>query len=173
MGEAQSWQIRDACLADAEVLAAAQRAIAQIPGRLASTPGELPDQAFRDRIDRLSRMDCGTFIVITEDGDIVGHALLDPLKLNVTAHVVDLTIAVHEGHQGRGHGKRLLSHLIAWARSNPNIERIELRVRSENTRAIALYQALGFIEEGRMRKRIKLGPGRYLDDVVMGLWVGA
>lgn len=172
MGESQSWHIRDACLADAEVLAAAQRAIAQVPGRLASIPSELTDQAFRDRIDRLSRSDCGTFIVITEDGSVVGHALLDPLKLHVTSHVVDLTIAVHEGHQGHGHGQRLLAHLLDWAKRNPRIERVELRVRSANGRAIALYKKLGFVEEGRMRKRIKIGPGSYLDDIVMALWVG-
>jgi putative acetyltransferase len=106
------------------------------------------------------------------DGKIVGHALLEPFKLAVTSHVVDLTIAVHEGNQGNGHGKRLLSHLIDWATSNQKIEKIELRVRSSNTNAIALYKKMGFVEEGRMVRRLKIGPDCYLDDISMALWVG-
>jgi ribosomal protein S18 acetylase RimI-like enzyme len=165
-------QIRDACVEDAEILAEAQRIIARIPGRLASTPSELHDEAFRERIVRLAPGKCGKFIVVEADGEIVGHAILDPLKLVVTSHVVDLTIAVHEGYQGKGLGKRLLSHLIDWAKSNPKFERIELRVRSSNINAIELYKKMGFVEEGRMVKRLKIGPDRYLDDIVMGLWVG-
>lgn len=165
-------QIRDARVEDAHTLAEAQRIIARIPGRLASVPSELKDEIFSERIVRLNNIECGKFIVLEANGEIVGHALLDPLKLAVTSHVVDLTIAVHEGFQGVGLGTRLLSHLIHWARSNPKIERIELRVRSSNTGAIKLYKKLGFSEEGRMIRRLKIGPSSYLDDIVMGLWVG-
>lgn len=165
-------QIRDARPEDAHELAEAQRTIARIPGRLASTPAELHDAPFRERILKLNTNDYGKFIVIESSGRIVGHALVEPLKLAVTSHVVDLTIAVHEGFQGRGLGKRLLLHLIEWARSNPKIERMELRVRSSNTSAIALYKKLGFTEEGRMVRRLKIGPGSYIDDLVMALWVG-
>ncbi len=165
-------QIRDARVEDAHTLAEAQRIIARTPGRLASVPSELKDEVFRERIARLNDMEYGKFIVIEEDGEIVGHALLDPLKLAVTAHVVDLTIAVHEGFQKMGVGTKLLSHLIRWAQSNPKVERMELRVRAANTGAIALYKKLGFVEEGRMIKRLKIGPGSYLDDIVMALWVG-
>lgn len=165
-------RIRDARPEDAHELVEAQRQIARMPGRLASIPAELKDEIFRERILRLNDNDYGKFIVIESNGQVVGHALVEPLKLAVTAHVVDLTIAVHEGFQGRGLGKRLLSHLIQWARANPKIDRMELRVRSSNTSAIALYKKLGFIEEGRMVKRLKLGPGTYVDDLVMALWVG-
>lgn len=165
-------QVRQARVEDAAGLAAAQRQIAQVPGRLASTPAEILDAALAERIARLATCPTGTFVVAEVAGQIVGHALLDPLKLAVTAHVVDLTMAVHEGHQGQGVGRRLLSHLLDWARDNPRVARVELRVRSTNTRAIALYRSLGFVEEGRMRRRIQIAPGQYLDDLVMGLWVG-
>ena len=165
--------IRIAGVDDAAALAEAQRVIARIPGRLASSPHELHDAVFRERIARLRDSDSGRFIVAERGGEQVGHAVLDPLKLAVTAHVVDLTIAVHEGHQGQGIGKRLMLHLLDWARSAPVIERVELRVRSSNARAIALYRGLGFVEEGRMLRRIRIGPGQYIDDVVMALWVGA
>lgn len=165
-------QIREACVADAAILAAAARHIAQVPGRLASSPAELPDEVFRERIARLAGGQYGKFIVATLAGEPVGHAVLEPLKLAVTAHVVELTMAVHEGYQGRGLGRRLLSHLLDWARANPRVERVELRVRASNINAITLYKNMGFIEEGRFVNRLKIGPNQYLDDLTMALWVG-
>lgn len=165
-------QIRNARLADAEILAAAQRAIARTPGRLASTPEEIHEASFRERIARLAGGDRGAFVVATREETLVGHAILDPLKLAVTAHVVDLTLAVHEGYQRKGIGRFLLSHLIAWARSSPHVHRVELRVRSVNYPAVELYKRMGFMLEGRMINRIQLSPNQYCDDLVMGLWVG-
>ncbi len=162
--------IRKARPDDAPILAAAQRAIARVPGRLASRPDEIHDDAIRKTIDDLEAR--GLFLVAERDGTIVGHALLRRRELAVTAHIVELSIAVHEGHQGAGIGRRLLTELVAWARGAPDVEKIELQVRSSNDRAMALYRSLGFVEEGRKTKRIKLGDGAYLDDVYMALWVG-
>ncbi len=164
--------IRKALPADAEKLADAERAIAKLPGRLASRPHELRDEAFREKILKLSKSNSGIYLVVEDKGGIVGHALLDPLDLEVTAHVVRLTIAIHEGFEGMGYGKTLMTELIAWSVSNAALEKIELQVRSSNERAIALYKRFGFVEEGRKIKRLKLGPDRYLDDVYMALWVG-
>ena len=63
-----------------------------------------------------------------------------------------------------------MEYAIEWAQGSPEIERIELRVRSANPRALALYQSLGFTVEGELKERIKLTDG-YADDVCMGLFV--
>ena len=164
--------IRNARDEDAPILAAAEREIARIPGRLASRPDELGDEVFREKILKLSTGERGVYLVAEDGGRIVGHAFVERHSLAVTSHVVALTVAVHEGSQGRGFGRRLLNELIRWSTSNPNVEKIELHVRSSNHRAIALYESLGFVEEGRKTKRLKLGPDDYLDDVYMALWVG-
>ena len=157
---------------EAPALAEAERVIARTPGQLASRPEELKDEDFRQKILALNQSETGLFVVAEYNGTVVGHAILDPLKLAVTAHVVVLTIAIHEGYQGTGFGKRLMEHLISWTRANPKIEKFELQVRSSNERAISLYKSLGFIEEGRKTRRLKYGPGSYLDDLYMALWVG-
>jgi putative acetyltransferase len=90
----------------------------------------------------------------------------------VTAHVVRLTIAVHEGHQGQGVGRALMDALLAWAQAEPRVDKVELQVCATNARAIELYASLGFVEEGRKTKRLQIAPGEYLDDVYMALWVG-
>ncbi|AKU91523.1 GNAT family N-acetyltransferase [Vulgatibacter incomptus] len=164
--------IRRARQEDAPLLAAAERAIARVPGRLASRPDEIDDDAFRRMIVDLNERGRGTYLVAECGGVVVGHAFLEPLPLAATSHVVRLTIAVHEGHQRRGVGRALMDELSSWARANPRVEKIELQVRSANDRAIALYRSLGFVEEGRKTRRLKLGPNEYLDDIYMALWVG-
>ena len=39
----------------------------------------------------------------------------------------------------------------------------------QNEAAIALYRSLGFVEEGRWTRRLRLPNGDYLDDVCMAL----
>ena len=86
-------------------------------------------------------------------------------------HIVRLTIAVHPGFEERGIGHMLMSHLIDWARATSTVEKIELNVRASNLRAIRLYQKLGFNVEGRIRNRVKLPNGSYVDDLEMGLFI--
>ncbi|WAS97418.1 GNAT family N-acetyltransferase [Nannocystis punicea] len=164
--------IRHARPEDAPGLAAAERAIARVPGMLASRPEEIDDDAVRRMIVDLEERGRGIYLVAERAGTIVGHALLEPLSLAVTAHVVRLTIAVHEGHQSQGVGRALMNELLRWARSDPRVEKVELQVRSSNDRALALYRSLGFVEEGRKTRRLKIGPNAYIDDVYMALWVG-
>ena len=166
------FQIRDARSEDANTLAAAEREIARVPGRLVSRPHELKDEAFCEKIIALTNNPIGKYAIIESDGKIVGHALLEPFKLEAAAHVVDLTIAIHEGHQRKGFGEAILSHLINWAKSNPKIEKIVLHVRSSNKGAISLYEKTGFVVEGVRVKMIKIGPNQYLDNIAMALWVG-
>lgn len=163
--------IRPARVDDAPTLARAERTIAAQPGLLASQPAELTDERFARKIEALGRADNGCYRVAEAAGEIVGHGMLDPLPLAALRHVVHLTLVAHPGWQGVGVGRALLGALIEWAKAAPAVEKIELHVRSSNEPAQALYRAMGFTEMGRWRRRIKLGPGRYLDDVAMELFV--
>ena len=46
--------------------------------------------------------------------------------------------------------------------------RVELGVRADNLRAVALYRSLGFVEEGVRRDFVRLGDGSFVDDITMG-----
>ncbi len=165
--------IREATAADAAVLCAAERAIAAVPGALASLPSELIEAAFSDKIVRLNAHPRGRYVVYEDGGRIVGHSSLEPMgPPSSVAHIVRLTMVVHPGFARRGIGRALLSHLIAWARATDGVDQIELNVRAINTAAIGLYRACGFEEEGRLRRRLRTAAGD-LDDVLMGLWTGA
>ena len=163
--------IRSARAEDAHVLAQAERTIAATPGLLVSQPAELPDERFAQKIAALDGADNGHYLVAETADQIVGHGMLDPLPLVAVRHVVHLTLVVHPGWQGRGVGRALLTSLIEWARAASAVEKIELNVRSSNTVAQALYRKMGFREIGRWRRRVKVAPGQYLDDVAMELLV--
>ena len=153
------------------MLAQAERTIAAKPGFLVSQPAEVTDERFAQKVAALGREENGCYLVAETAGQIVGHGLLDPLPLAAIRHVVHLTLVVHPGWQGMGIGQELLGRLIEWAKAAAGVEKIELHVRSSNEAAQALYRKMGFTEMGRWRRRIKVGPNQYLDDVAMELFV--
>jgi putative acetyltransferase len=157
--------IREARIEDAPILVRAERETAEIPGLLVSRPNELTTEAFAAKINELSGL--GRYIVAEDNQRIVGHALLDPMRLKAISHVFRLTIVVHPGFQNRGIGDRLMRDLMNWATQAPHVQKIELLVRSTNERAIRLYSRLGFVEEGRFRKRVQLVNGTFVDDIAM------
>lgn len=67
--------------------------------------------------------------------------------------------------RNQGVGKAMLSILLAWAKENPLIEKVCLEVFAENENAIALYAKVGFVEEGRKVKAIKVNENVY-DDLI-------
>ena len=49
-----------------------------------------------------------------------------------------------------------------------NLRRVQLDTWSANERALRSFTRLGFREEGRLREAVR-GPGKYYDEVVLGL----
>ena len=157
--------IRLAAPADAEAVARGERETAAVPGLLVGRPGEIPVEAYAAKIATLAPLGC--YWVAEEEGAVVGHAFLDPMPLAATAHVFHLTIVVHPGFIGKGLGTALMRELLGWARASTRLEKIELRVRETNAPARALYERCGFVEEGRLRRRVKTEAGDVIDDIAM------
>jgi len=96
------------------------------------------------------------------------------LPLRMLRHVAVLGIGVHPEAQGRGLGRALLTHLLAWARDHRDpdgdrVIRVELYTRADNHRALALYRALGFELEGTRRAFVRRDDGALVDDCMMAL----
>ena len=66
--------IREARTEDAPLLAAAERAIASVPGKLASRPDEIDDDAVRKKILDLDDRGRGVYLVAEHAGTVAGHA---------------------------------------------------------------------------------------------------
>ena len=158
--------IRPAQVDDASTMCATEIEVSATPGLLVSDPDELSPDSFRRMIEQLAG-DVGCYLVAEDDGRIVGHAFIRPMDLRAVAHVYRLTIVVHPTRWRRGVGKTLMEALGKWAAQSPRVEKVELLVRSTNEAAVALYRQFGFVEEGRLRNRIRLPSGAYVDDISM------
>ena len=67
-----------------------------------------------------------------------------------------LNVATHRGARRRGHGSRLLAHVIAFARS-ASCRYLTLEVRRSNDGALRLYRQHGF-------RPVGVRPGYYAED---------
>lgn len=76
-------------------------------------------------------------------------------------------IAVRDDLRGRGIGRTLMEALLDLADQWLQLSRVGLMAWTTNTRAIRLYESLGFEAEGTL-KRYAFGRGRYHDALVMG-----
>lgn len=82
-------------------------------------------------------------------------------------HSADLGISIHEHYQGKGVGRKLMSHILTFADQELMLERIALSVYTDNERAIHLYQSSGFEAEGVARQAVRRD-GTYADLLYMG-----
>ncbi|MCG2585288.1 GNAT family N-acetyltransferase [Massilia sp. TS11] len=161
-------QIRPASPADADAILALYREVAAVPGGIARSPDEVSPDYVAGFMARAAAG--GLELVAVSAGRVVGEIHCAPAGLACFSSVLgDLTIAIAPAAQGCGLGRQLFQTLLATiVRDYPHIGRVELMVRASNTRAQALYRALGFVEEGRLRQRIRNPLGQLEDDVAMG-----
>lgn len=70
---------------------------------------------------------------------------------------------------GKGIGYEVCKLTLAYAFSDLNIRKVSLAVYANNPAAIRLYEKLGFVREGQLRKHIFEG-GEYHDKYYMGIF---
>jgi RimJ/RimL family protein N-acetyltransferase len=80
-------------------------------------------------------------------------------------HSAQLVIGILRSHWHRGIGQALLSEAIRWA-PTAGLSRLELFVMTSNSRAISLYERVGFRVEGH-RRRAYIIDGVSIDDQLM------
>lgn len=119
-----------------------------------------------------NRDDPGNLVIVAENaGRIIGLLNFASEKRRRVRHHGELGMSVNKAWRDRGVGRALLQTLIAWAEQYPVLEKLTLQVFATNTRAIALYKSLGFQEEGRQVRDIKLESGEYVDVFLMARFV--
>ena len=83
------------------------------------------------------------------------------------SHRGSLGMGIVPGFRGQGLGRRLIGAALEKAREE-NFVRVELSVRADNTRAIALYEKVGFVTEGVLKRSVQI-EGRFSDTVCMAM----
>ena len=108
------------------------------------------------------------FIIAEVDGKIVGNLNFSGGVRQRIAHVGEFGVSVLKEYWGNGIGEELIKYLINWSNTVGIIRKINLRVRTDNTRAISIYKKLGFLEEGILKRDFFIN-GEFYDSLLMGL----
>ena len=146
--------IRPSTPADAPAVRSLYRRVARDSGGLARQPDEITADYVAHFLSRAQAQGVG--LVAEQAGQVVAEIHTYASGLRIFAHVFgDLTVAVDAAAQGQGLGRRLFTELLAAVQVRfPQVSRVELMVRESNGRAIALYEQLGFRQEGRFEQRV-------------------
>ncbi len=108
------------------------------------------------------------FIAVSSD-QVAGIASIRGFRPKRIAHRSEIGLSVLRKFWGQGIGSALLTEMISFARSS-DVEIISLEVRSDNERAIRLYEKFGFEKFGTYHKFFKIN-GQYHDAEYMNLYL--
>lgn len=106
------------------------------------------------------------FVALAE-GKVVGWCDIRRHDREVHAHRGTLGMGIVPGYRDSGLGRRLIATTIDAARAL-GLHRIDLDVYADNLRAKALYEKVGFVQEGRARDGVRID-GRFIDVIQMAL----
>jgi RimJ/RimL family protein N-acetyltransferase len=132
-------------------------------------PGErdTSTQALARHLEDVSGSENSVVIVADQHGDLAGYVELAGGKFRRNRATTHVVIGVLAQASGQGIGTRLLEEAKRWAAAR-GLHRIELNVMAHNHRAIALYERVGFVREGR-RADCLLVDGKFLDELYMAM----
>ena len=107
----------------------------------------------------------GVMYTAKEDGEIIGIAHVSRLKRRMS-HRASIGVSVRRCAWHRGVGTALMDKLVAFSRNN-GIEQLELEVRSDNERAIRLYEKFGFTKVGTIPAFLKVNGENFSCDYMV------
>jgi ribosomal protein S18 acetylase RimI-like enzyme len=162
---------RTATIEDLDRLVKLYQAVASTEGGIARLEHEITTEYVLNFLEK--SLETG-LIIVGENPDDTNELMAEihayKPGIQVFDHVLsDLTIVVHPDFQRKKIGRTILTiFLEEIGRNRPDVGRVELIARESNEKAIALYQSLGFLIEGRLEMRIKTPDRHYEADIPMG-----
>lgn len=133
-------------------------------------PGELPVLAkdmeafLEESIKAKNRI----MMLALVEGKVIGSLYFaGGAKIRIQ-HTGEFGVSVLKDYWGQGIGTAMVEELIQWAKASGVIRKLNLRVRSDNEKAINLYNKIGFNHEGLISREFLIS-GKFFDCYCMGL----
>jgi len=128
---------------------------------------EPPDAAeIAARLEKVRSAGLPWFVAV-EDGQVRGYCYLSFYReRRAYRFTLEDSVYMDVNYQGRGTGKMLLSHAIAWAEARGFRQLVAVVGNSENRGSLALHSAAGFSITGTLRS-VGFKHGRWLDTVIL------
>lgn len=121
-------------------------------------------------IENTLKKENALFIIAEFNGKVVGNLNFSGGLRQRNAHAGEFGVSILKEYWGNGIGKELIKYLISWSKNSGIIRKINLRVRTDNTRGIYLYKKFGFLEEGIVKRDFFIN-GEFYDSLLMGLMI--
>lgn len=105
---------------------------------------------------------------VADDGTVAGLVTV-ARGVGWSSHVADMRVIVDPGFRGQGVGRTLADEglHLAWSLG---MTKVTIDVPAASTGALAMLDALGFVEEARLRGQVRDGTGTLQDLVVLSRW---
>ncbi|WP_430883068.1 GNAT family N-acetyltransferase [Fusibacter sp. JL216-2] len=166
--------IRRATPADAQAVLDHSNAVASESDNLTYGVGQLDvtyDQELAF-IEKLSVADNAVMLLGFIGRELVSVLTLTGMHRPRVHHFSEVGITVRRAYWGRGIGKHMMEKAEAFAYESGVIRRLHLRVRTDNERAVSLYEGLGYEMEGTIHRQFRFidpdGRERFADVYAMG-----
>lgn len=163
------YEIRFAKVEDAEILLEFIDVISSESDNLTFGEGEF-NMTLENEIDylkNLSNNDNQIMLVAVLDGKIISNLGYSGGFRNRTRHCGEFGVAVRKKYWNNGVASNLINELFKWGKDSKFCEKINLKVREDNEKAIMLYESLGFVKEGLLLKDMKIN-GSFVNCFFMG-----
>ena len=96
------------------------------------------------------------YLVAVCDNEIVGTAVFSSFTKARLSHRAEISISVRKKIWGQHIGTQFMERIIDFAKNTAGTEIISLEVRSDNERAIKLYEKFGFEKIGTFNGFMKI-----------------
>lgn len=163
--------IRNPVLEDAEALIALIKKADTESKFLAREPGEFgpsiesEQDMIRNVIDATDR----AWFIAEYNGKVVGQCSIGlVMSFQRYRHRAGVAFVILKDYWHLGIGGKMMLECIEWAHMN-NVEKLELEVVCDNTRALHMYESFGFKIAGTNHKALKYTDGYYADEYYMEL----
>ena len=136
---------------------------------LARNPGEFCITVEQEKayIERVLNDNYEDWFITEYEGKVIGQCSVGLVGKNERyCHRAEVTFVVLKDYWGIGIGKKLMQQCIDWCK-NKNIYQIELKVVTENERAIKMYESFGFKVTGKIPKALHYPDGSFADEQIM------
>lgn len=127
----------------------------------------LGEEAEAEHIAKVAGSDNAIFLLAVAGGQIVGALTFAGGERARLRHVGEFGVSVLRAWWGRGVASALIREMLAWARRSGVVRKINLKVRVDHERGIALYERLGWVHEGRTTRDMWID-GHFHDALYMG-----
>ena len=167
--ERNAVRIRTARPYDAAALLDLKRQLDEETSFMMYEPGER-DSSVQDLARELAAVarSPNSVILLAELGDqLAGYLELTGGSFRRSRATAYLVVGVLAHAAGRGIGTSLLQDAKDWAAAH-GLHRLELTVMAHNSRAIRLYERMGFSVEGR-RSECLFIDGQFIDELTMAV----